>query len=181
MKKFYLFIFVLILFFLQYSVLGVFLKLGRIPNLFVAFTVSLAILFGFEKSVGWVILAGLFMDAGSSWLLGSGTLILVAVLWIIEKIKIVAELRSKRYYFVMLFSILVFLSSFLFDVILNFEIRAENYFFQNMPGFSGPEMNFDYFFKYFYSVILGIGIYHFARKARTRSFSLPSAQKMGMK
>src|SRR4030042_4323667 len=166
MKKFFLFLFILILFFLQYSILGVFFGLGRVPNLFVVFTVSLAVLFGFEKSVGWVILAGLLMDSGSSWLLGSGTLILVAVLWIIEKIKVVAELRSKRYYFVMLFSILVFLSSFLFDVMLRFMVKTENHFFPNISDFTGPEMNLDYFLKYSYSVVLGIGVYYFIRKAR---------------
>ncbi len=107
MKKFYLFLFVLAVFFLQYSILGVFFRSGRIPNLFVALTVSLAILFGFEKSLGWTVFAGFFLDIGSSWLFGSGILALVVILWLIDKMKAIAEFRSKRY----LFAVLLFLTA----------------------------------------------------------------------
>lgn len=179
MKKFYLFILILILFILQYSVLGVFLQSTRIPNLFVALAASLAIIFGFEKSIGWTVLAGFLMDIGAPWPVGSGILILVLILWLVDRLKVVAELRSRRYFFISLFALIVFVSAFAFDLLLKFELGAERYILENAPAFSGPVANLDYFFKLAYSVILGMGIYHFCRKARSRSHSLPAVRRTG--
>ncbi len=93
MKKFHLLLFILILFVFQYSILGIFFQNGRIPNLFVALVTSLAIIFGFEKSLKWVVFAGFLLDAGSAWLFGSGILALVIILWLIDKVKAIAEFR----------------------------------------------------------------------------------------
>ena len=107
MKKFHLFLIILTLFIFQYSILGVFFRSGRIPNLFVALVTSLAIIFGFEKSLKWIFFAGFLLDAGSAWLMGSGILALVVILWLIDKAKAIAEFRSKRY----LFAFLLFLTA----------------------------------------------------------------------
>jgi len=179
MKKFYLFILILIIFVLQYSVLGVFFQSARIPNLFVALAASLAIIFGFEKSVGWTIFAGLLMDIGAPWPVGSGVLILVLILWLVDRLKVVAELRSKRYFFISLFALIVFVASFAFDLFLKFELGAERYILESAPSLSSPVASPDYFFKLVYSAILGMGIYHFSRKARIRPHSLLAGQRVG--
>jgi len=170
---------ILIVFILQYSVLGVFFQSARIPNLFVALVASLAIIFGFKKSVSWTILAGFLMDIGAPWLFGSGMLILVLILWLVDRLKIVTELRSKRYLFIVLFALIVFVSSFAFDFFLKFELGAERYILQGISNLPGPAVSPDYFFKLIYSAILGMGIYHFLRKARIRSHSSLAVRRTG--
>jgi rod shape-determining protein MreD len=169
MKKFYLFLFILAVFFLQFSVLGAFFKSGRIPNLFVALTVSLAIIFGFEKSLGWVVFAGFLLDAGSSWLIGSGILALVIILWLIDKMKAIAEFRSKRYLFAVLLFLTAGVSSVVFDILMKLVFGAERFFFLNI---SAPHyftaFGADYILKTFWTALSIIPVYFFARKIPER-------------
>lgn len=164
MKKFYLFIFIGLLFLIQYSVLGVFLPSARIPNLFVALAVSLIIIFGFERSVSWVAFAGLFMDMGASWFLGSGALVLILISWLVDRLKVVAELRLKKHLFVLLFGLIIFVSSLAFDIFLRFELEAQRYIFSSVPSLPSVRANLDYLIKLVYSVILGGGVYYFIRQ-----------------
>ncbi|MDD5489779.1 MAG: rod shape-determining protein MreD [Candidatus Moranbacteria bacterium] len=170
MRKMYLFLFVLILFILQYSILGVFFRSGRIPNLFVALTVSLAIIFGFEKSLGWTVLAGFFLDVGSSWLIGSGILALVVILWLIDKMKAIAELRSKRYLFAVLLFFTAGISSVVFDALMGIIFKTEGFFSLSISAsHSFPSLGADYALKTVYTAASVIPVYFFARKIPKRS------------
>ena len=170
MRKWVLVIFIISIFILQFSIMGTFIKAGRIPNLFVAFAVSLIVLFGFEKSVPWIVLTGLVMDSGSAWLIGSGTLILILISWLLDKLKIIAELRSKRYLFVFLLALLIVLSSVIFDLLILFLVN-----FEKQLGIAGVnileiKVNLDYLAKLFYSIFFGIAIYYFVRKIKMQPY-----------
>jgi rod shape-determining protein MreD len=168
MKKWTVVVFIILIFVLQFSVLGAFIKAGRIPNLFVALAVSMVVLFGFEKSVPWILLAGLFMDSGSSWLIGSGTLVLVLISWLVDKLKIIAELRSKRYLFAFLLAFLIFISSVIFDFLIFLLVKFEKQLGANDTANLGIMANFDYLAKLIYSVFFGIAVYYFVRKFKTQ-------------
>lgn len=169
MKKFYLFLFILALFFLQYSILGVFFKSGRIPNLFVALIVSLALIFGFEKSLGWVIFAGFLLDVGSSWLVGSGILALVIILWLIDKMKAIAEFRSKRYLFAVFLLLTAGVSSAAFDIFLELIFRTEKLFSLSVSASHFfTAFGADYFLKTAWTALSVIPVYFFARRIPER-------------
>jgi hypothetical protein len=171
MKKLNVAVFIIIIFLLQFSVFGVFIRLERIPNLFIAFAVSLIIFFGFEKSLPWIIIAGLAMDSGSSWMIGSGTIILVVISWLLDKLKIIAELRSKRYLFAFLLAFLVILSSSIFDILVFAAVSFEKQ--SGVQGITIPEIrvNLDYLMKLAYAAIFGIAIYYLARRIKTEQYS----------
>lgn len=181
MKKFHLFVFILILFILQYSVLGVFFQSGRIPNLFVALVASLAIIFGFERSVGWVIFAGLLLDVGSFWFVGSGALALVVILWLIDRMKVITEFRSKRYLFVLLLFLTAWVSSAAFDILVKFILGVEDFFYS---GFFVPSyfliFGKDYFLKTTYTALSVIAVYFFARKMSREAETLSAAKERKM-
>lgn len=166
MKKWTTLLFVIVLFVAQFSILGTLLKKGWSPNLFLAFAVCLVVLFGFEKAWAWIVFCGLMMDVGSTWPIGSGTLVIVTIAWLIDKLKVVAELRSKRYLFVILLSLFFAVSSLIFDIIL--QILS---IFEKQLGLTGstlPEINLNsaYIAKIILSVIFGMAIYFFARKIK---------------
>lgn len=165
MKKFYLFLFILILFILQYSILGVFFQNNRIPNLFVALVTSLAIIFGFEKSLGWIIFSGFLLDIGSPWLVGSGILALVIILWLIDKAKAIAEFRSKRYLFALLLFLTAGVSSVAFDILMELILKAERLFSLSVSASHYfPVFEKDYILKTVYTALSVIAVYFFVRK-----------------
>jgi hypothetical protein len=171
MKKILPIIFVFFLFVVQFSVLGVFFASGRIPNLFVAFAVGLVILFGFWRSLGWIIAAGFLMDVGASWPIGTGLLIIVVVSWLVEKLKVFADLRSKRYLFVTYLAILIVFSSLIFDFSLQFLLKFEHQIgWNNFSSFT-LQMSADYWLKLFWASAAGLGIYALIRKIRFQPIS----------
>jgi hypothetical protein len=178
MKKFYLFVFILALFVLQYSVLGAFMQSARLPNLFVALAVSMAIIFGFEKSASWVILAGVLMDVGAPWPIGAGTLVLVLILWLADKIKAVMELRLTRYFFVLLYALMVIIFSFAFDVFLKLELGIWKYIFHKTSNLSGLKVDLNYALKLFWALLFGIGVYYFSRSTKVRFLPLSRNKKL---
>lgn len=177
MKKFNLSLLILALFIFQYSILGVFFQSGRIPNLFVALVVGLAIIFGFEKSLKWVIFAGFLLDAGSAWLFGSGILALVIVLWLIDKTKAIAEFRSKRYLFAFLLFLTAGISSVTFDILMELIIKAERLFsLSTSSASSNFSFEMDYALKTAYAASSVILVYFFVRKI-PRRVNVLSARK----
>ena len=165
MKNFYLFLLILVLFLFQYSALGVFLKSEQIPNLFVALTVSLAVILGFEKSLGWVILSGFWLDAGSFWIIGSGSLALVIILWLIDKIKAIAEFRSKKHWFAILLFLTAGLSSILFDGLLEIIFKTEKIFFADInPVHLFSSSGTDYVLKTIGTALSVILLYFWVRQ-----------------
>jgi len=171
MKKILPVIFVLFLFVIQLAVLDVFFAPGRIPNLFVAFAIGLVILFGFWRSIGWIISAGFLMDAGASWPIGTGLLIIVVVSWLVEKLKIFADLRAKRYLFVTYLAILIFFSSLLFDFLIQFLLKFEHQIGWNKFSSFILQMSADYWLKLFWASATGLGIYAVIRKMRFQPIS----------
>ncbi len=175
MKKFYLFLLILIIFFFQFSILGVFFEGGRSPNLFVALTAGLVLFFGFERSLIWTALAGLLLDIGSSWPIGLGALGLVIVLWLIDKIKDIAEFRSKRYLFAFFLFLTAGTASVFFDFFLNYFFRIEKIFFPNVSvQLFFPSFGKDYVLKTIYTAASAIVVYFFVRKIprKSETFSL---------
>jgi len=165
MKKYHLFLFVSTLFFFQYSILGIFFQNGRIPNLFVALAVSLAVIFGLEKSLVWIIFSGFLMDIGSFWLIGTGIMALLIILWLIDKVKAIAEFRSKRYLFVFLLFLTAGLSSIAFDILIRIILKAERIFLSDI-NFSEcyPLFGTDNVLKAVYTSLSALAVYFFARK-----------------
>lgn len=170
--------FIIIIFILYYSVLGVFLQNSIIPNLFVALTVSLAIIFGFEKSLTWIIFAGFLMDIGSAWPVGSGILALVIVLWLIDKMKAITEFRSKRYLFVFLLFFTSGISNVVFDILMELIVRIEKIFLLNVSAvYSFPIFEKNYILKNSCTALSIIVVYFFARKISPKTEVLLARDK----
>lgn len=171
------FLLVLLVFVVQFSVLGIFIDPGRIPNIFVVFMAGFVIFYGFEKSLGTAVLAGLLMDVAGNLVVGSGTLALLLVIWILNRIKLVAELRSKRYFFALLFSLLVAGASILFDFFLKLTTQAANYIFNSGVSPYIYKFDADYAWRLLYAIILSWPVYLFIRKINRLSRGNATASK----
>lgn len=164
MSKAFAALFIVIIFLLQFSVLGSFVDAGRIPNLFVAFAAAAAVIFGFNKSAGAIIFAGIMMDTGGPLMVGSGALALTLLIWSIDKAKLVAELRLRRYIFALFFSLIVALSLILFDLLYEGLARAQYYLFSAGGPIQIRQFSADYAWKILLTSVSAMPIYFFLRR-----------------
>lgn len=178
MRNFNLFIFILVVVFLQLSVLGSFVSPARTPNLILALAVSLVIYQGFEKYLGWVILGGFLLDIGASWPLGSTSLLLVLVALGIDKLSAVSNIKSKHSLFYLSLAVVFVLSLFVFDWASVGLLSIEKYFLKNNQLISLPvKIDFDYLLKSIYTILSGFIIYFIVRKLEINDFSKVFQQK----
>ncbi len=164
MAKAYLFLLIILIFLMQFSVLGQFMEQGRVPNLFVAFTVGAAVIFGFERSLGMTIFAGLLMDALGGLAMGSGTLALVLLFWTINQIKSVADLRLKRLFSVILFFAIVALALISFDILVEAVAKAEKLFLGINATVYINRMSINYVLRLLYTSLAALPIYLLLRR-----------------
>ncbi|MDI6778301.1 MAG: rod shape-determining protein MreD [Patescibacteria group bacterium] len=168
MKNFPFFIFTSILVILQLSVLGAFFSPLRIPNIILAFVVCLAIRKGFENHLGWIILAGILFDIGTSRLLGSSALLFVLLAFGIDKLNAVSNIQSRRLLFYPSFALVIAISLFLFDWAGIGLWSVEKYFLSAKVVLAAPlRLNADFFWKTTFTVLGGYVAHYFLKKFQT--------------
>jgi rod shape-determining protein MreD len=85
MRVVFIIIFILIILFLQIGILPHLAILGAYPNLILISVLSLVILRGWKKNLGWIVAAGLFFDFYSSRnILGISILIILVISIIVQ-------------------------------------------------------------------------------------------------
>jgi rod shape-determining protein MreD len=155
--------------FFQLSVLGVFFDARKIPNLALAFAVSLALLCGFRKGFAWVAIIGFLLDIGSSWLWGTGALIFVIVGWLVDNFNKYAEIRSLKSVQVFALAAITTFSIVAFDVLGFIFSKLENNWFGKNIFF-----NLDFFSPEYGLRIIGTGAAGFLAYFIMRKLNVPT-------
>lgn len=173
MKNFILFIFCFLVVVAQLSVEGVFFSASRIPDLALAFAITLVLAQGFRKSFKWILLAGFLIDAGSNAMFGTSALAFFVIGWTISRFAVVADIRSRKIYFLAIFAVIVAVSEVFKDLVLlaSLKIKA-NYFYES---FAVPLHFFslDYFLKILYTIFAAYIIYYIFRRVSRALFLEP--------
>ena len=165
MKNFSFILLSIIIAFLQLSVVGVFFGSLAIPNLLLVFALSLVLLKGFDYSLKWLILASLIVDAGASWIIGTGTLLIVIISFLVGFMASIADIRSRRLLFWPSFTLLIAILTWAYDQLANVAIRVENYDVgKKWPSGSVNNIGSEYFIKIFFTVLAGYAVYYIVKK-----------------
>jgi rod shape-determining protein MreD len=174
MRNFFLAIFCGAVVLLQVSSAGVFFGSERIPNLVLVLTVSLTLMLGFEKSLAWIIFAGLLVDSYSGWALGINAIIFVLIAWAISGLQLVANIRSRRLLFL---PALFFLSAgfaVVYDLLAGIASRAASLWLgANDLGFGAYYFSWSYALKIIFTAFSVYAVYYFAVKIND-AFSRPT-------
>lgn len=168
MKKIPLFIFIAILAILQLSVLGAFLGAQKIPNIILALAICLVIQKGSENYIRWIVIAGFLIDLGSSGLLGTSALLLVAFTFAVDKLNSVSNIQSRRLLFYPFFALVIAIFVFLFDWASLGIGSIENYIFSGRAALFPPiQLNADYFWKIALTILSGYAIHYILKKIQS--------------
>ncbi|OGI25387.1 MAG: hypothetical protein A3J76_02025 [Candidatus Moranbacteria bacterium RBG_13_45_13] len=171
MKNYFLFVFCFLAVVFQLSVLGNFFDAKRLPDLVLIFSLTLILSLGFERSMVWLVVAGLLLDAGSNWRLGTTSLALVMLGMGLERILRFAEIRSRRFLFVLLFGIIIAFSKIVFDLASQMIFWMTAYYKKQPAGIQAAFFSQDYFLKIFYTILIGYFTYYIFRKLSRKLFA----------
>jgi rod shape-determining protein MreD len=157
----------------QFSVAGVFFSSYRIPDLTLALVVALVLALGFRESLKWILLAGLLVDAISKTLFGTTLLAFFLIGLTVSWIADVAELRSRKAFFLAAIAVIVAVSETVKDLMLFGSSKLQagylNEPFSVFPSYFGV----DYFFKVFYTILAAYFVYYILRRMSRARFWEP--------
>ena len=173
MKNFALFIFCVVTVFLQLSVAGVFFSARRIPDLALALVITLVLAMGFKESLKWILLTGILIDAGSSTVFGTATLVYFLIGWMVSGLVDVADIRSKKTFFLAAFAGAVAVSEVGKDIFLFAILKIKADFLHEPLGAFLNIFSTDYLFKILYTIIAAYVIYYIFRKVSRALFLEP--------
>jgi len=173
MKNFVLFIFCVVTVFLQLSVVGVFFSAGRIPDLALALVITLVLTLGFKESLKWILLTGIMVDAGSSTIFGTTTLAYFLIGWMISGLIDVADIRSRKTFFLAVLAASAGVSEILKDIFLFATLKIKANFLHKSFDSSWNVFSADYFFKILYTIIAAYAIYYLFRRISRALFVEP--------
>ncbi len=153
--------------------MGVFFSEKRIPDLALAFAITLVLTLGFGKSFWLILLVGILMDASSNTVFGTTALAYFFLGWTISILANIADIRSRKIFFLITFALIVFISEIAKDFFFLFSLKIKADYFQEF--FEAPLHIFstDYFFKVLYTVFAAFAIYYVFRKASRKLFLKP--------
>jgi cell shape-determining protein MreD len=173
MKNLTLFIFCSITAFLQLSVEGVFFPAQRIPDLALALVITLVLAMGFEESLKWILLIGILIDAGSFVVFGTTILAYFLIGWLVSSLVGVADIRSRKTFFLAFFAGAVLICEIAKDIFVFFSLKIKGNFLHESYGASINIFSFDYFFKIIYTVLAAYVIYYIFRRVSRAVFFEP--------
>jgi rod shape-determining protein MreD len=173
MKNLVIFLFCLITVFLQISVAGLFFSRERIPDLALAMAITLVLTFGFKKSFGWILLVGIFADAGSNAIFGTVTLAFFLLAWMISEIAKISDLKSQKSFFFAALAALVAFAEIGKDLILLISLKTRAGFMHESIGFPLNIFSFDYGAKIAYTVLAVYAVYFVFQKTGRTFFHDP--------
>jgi rod shape-determining protein MreD len=173
MKNFALFIFCVVTVFLQLSVAGVFFSARRIPDLAMALVITLVLTTGFKESLKWILLTGILVDAGSSTIFGTATLVYFLIGWMVAGLIDVADIRSRKTFFLAVFAAATVVSEIVKDIFIFAILKVKANFLHESFGTSLKVFSADYFFKILYTIIAAYAIYYIFRRISRALFLEP--------
>ena len=173
MKNFILFIFCVAVVFVQLSVEGVFFTGRRIPDLALAFVITLVLAMGFKKSFKWILLTGLLIDVGSSAVFGTAALAFFVIGWAISRFAAHADMRSRKIFFLASFAVIVAISEIVKDFFILASLKIKADFFHETFNASFHIFSLDYFLKIFYTILAAYVIYYIFRRVSRALFLEP--------
>jgi len=165
MRNLFIAIFCAVVVILHISAAGVFFKAERVPNITLAFVISLVFILGLERSLVWIVLAGLLLDAVSGHIFGTSALLLVLMGWIISALSTAVDFKSRRMLFL---PVLFFLSAslaFLFDILDRIFIRVSGVWFNSLGIVASINyFSWDYFLKIVFTALFVFVIYYLTKR-----------------
>lgn len=173
MKNFALFILCVVAVFLQLSVVGVFFPARRIPDLALALVITLVLTMGFKESLKWILLTGILIDAGSSTVFGTTTLAYLLIGWMVAGLIDVADIRSRKTFFLVAFAAAIVVSEIAKDIFIFFILKIKANFLHEPFGVSSNIFSADYFFKILYTIIAAYAVYYIFRRISRALFLEP--------
>jgi len=173
MKNFVLFIFCVLAVLLQLSVAGVFFSARRIPDLALALAVALVVAQGFKKSWKWILLLGVLFDAGAGTSFGMATLALFLVGWIVSGVAKIADIRSKKYFFVVSLAAVAAFSETAKDLLLLAGLKMRANYLQEPLATALNIFSLDYFLKIAYTILATCAVYYIFRRVSRKLFLEP--------
>ena len=173
MKNLILFIFCIVVVFSQLSVAGVFFHEHRIPDLALALVITLVLALGFKESFKWILLTGVLIDAGSSAVFGTMILAYFLLGWTISRFSDIADIRSRKFFFLAVLAALIVFSEILKDLLVAGSLKIkENYFHESLNA-SFHIFSLDYFLKIIYTVLAAYIVYYIFRRVSRALFVEP--------
>jgi len=173
LKKFILFVFCLTAVFFQLSAEGAFFSERRIPDLALALVITLVVANGFEKSVGWIVLTGFFIDAGSAAIFGTTALAYLLVGWMIDFLITFANIRSRKIFFLGFLAVMAALFEIIKDLFVVESLRLKAFYLQKTFYYPMNIFSLDYLFKIFYTIAAVYLVYYIFRKISRALFLEP--------
>ena len=153
------------------SAAGLFFKPERIPNITLALVISLVFILGFEKSLVWIILSGLLLDAVSGRIFGTSALLLALIGWTISALSTAVDFKSRRLLFLPGLFLLSAGLAFLFDILDGILIRVSGAWLDVHGIVSGINyFSWDYVLKIIFTSLFVFAIYYLI--ARLNKFLL---------
>jgi rod shape-determining protein MreD len=159
--------------FLQLSVAGVFFSPRRIPDLALALVITLVLALGFKESLKWILLTGILVDAGSNTIFGTTALAYFLIGWMISGFIDVADIRSRKTFFLAVLAAVAAVSEILKDIFLFAALKIKANFLHKSFDTSLNVFSADYFFKILYTIIAAYAIYYIFRKISRALFVEP--------
>jgi len=150
---------------LHISAAGIFFKAERIPNITLALVISLVFILGFEKSLVWIIFAGLLLDAVSGHIFGTSALLLALMGGMISALLTAVDFKSRRLLFLPALFLLSAILTFLFDILEGVVIRVSGAWLNVRGLVSGINyFSSDYIFKIVFTALSVFFIYYLTKR-----------------
>lgn len=173
MKNLIIFLFGIVTVFFQLSVEGIFFSNYRIPDLTLAFVITLVLAMGFKKSFKWILLTGLLVDAGSSAVFGTAALAFFLIGWMISRFAAHADMRSRKIFFLASFAVIVAISEVVKDFFILASLKIKADFFHEIFNAPFHIFSLDYFLKIFYTIFSAYAVYYIFRRVSRALFLEP--------
>lgn len=173
MKNLILLSFCAVVVLLQLSAEGVVFSGQRIPDLALALAITLVVTMGFEKSIGWIVLIGLLIDAGSNPVFGTTALAYLLTGWGISCLVTVADIRSRKILFLLSLAAFTVFSEVAKDFLVLGSLKIKAHYFKEAFSVSGNFFSLDYALKILYTILAMYFVYYIFKRIRGMLFYEP--------
>jgi rod shape-determining protein MreD len=172
-KNLILFIICFVVVILQLSVAGVFFPQQRIPDLSLALMITFVLTLGFKESFKWLLFTGLLIDSTSAAIFGSATLSYFLIGWLIFWIAEIADIRSRKIFFLAALAVFVGFAEVFKDILIRVILMLQANVLKESFGMHFQFFSFDYLLKIIYSILAAFILYYLFRRTSRKFFLEP--------
>ncbi len=173
MKNFIIAIFSILIAIFQLSAVGTFFPFSQIPDLTLAFVIALVLALGLKDTYKWILLVGVLIDTGSRVLFGTSVLVYFLIALAVSWIADVAELRSRKTFFLIAIAFLVTISEIVEDLALIAVSKIQERYQAIQTGIFINFSSVDYVLKIIYTILAAYVIYYILRRMSRSLFWKP--------